>query len=74
MAEFEIAAEEIRTDLKAIRAELTSLRVDVAEIKGRLANIPTSFQLVFMLAAFAVATSIGATGLSLAVLRFSGAH
>jgi hypothetical protein len=68
---------EIRTDLKAIRTDLTDLKVEFAEmraeIRGRLTNIPTYFQIVFMLATFAVATFVGATGLALAVLRF-GVH
>ena len=80
----EAALAEIRAEFKAIHVELArfarleagmdQLRQDVAEIKGRLTNIPTSFQLVFMLAAFTVATFVGATGLSLAVLRLAGAH
>ena len=70
----ESIVEEIRAELKAMRGELTALRLDVAEIKGRLTNIPTTFQLVFMFAAFVVTTFAGATGLSLAVLRFGGPH
>jgi hypothetical protein len=65
---------EIRAELKAMRAEFTGLRVEVAEIKGRLTNIPTTFQIAFMLMTFTVATFIGATGLALAVLRLGGAH
>jgi len=57
-----------------VRKELQAIRVDLARIEGRLTNLPTTFQLVFMLAAFTVATCVGATGLSLAVLRLSGAH
>jgi hypothetical protein len=70
----EVTVDEIRKELQALRAEMTALRLDVAEIKGRLQNIPTTFQLVFMLAAFTVATFIRATGLALAVLRLGGAH
>ena len=72
MALLEIAVNEIRADLKAIREELASLKnvpLELAEIKGRLSNIPTSFQLVFILATFAVTTFIGAAGLSLAIIR-----
>jgi hypothetical protein len=61
--------DEVRADLKAIRSDLTKLPLDVAEMKGRISNIPTTFQLVFMFAAF-----VGATGLSLAVLKLAGAH
>lgn len=67
LARLETVGEEIRKELQAIR-------VDLARIDGRLQNIPTSFQIVFMLAAFTVATFIGATGLSLAILRLGGAH
>jgi len=64
----------LETDVDEIRKELQAIRVDLARIEGRLTNLPTTFQLVFMLAAFTVATFVGATGLSLAVLRLSGAH
>jgi hypothetical protein len=73
VAALEVAASEIRTELKAIREELANLKnvpIDLAEIKGRLSNIPTSFQIVFILAAFAVTSFVGATGLSLAIIRF----
>jgi hypothetical protein len=80
----EAAMAEIRAEFKAIHVELArfarleagmdQLRQDVAEIKGRLTNIPTSFQIAFMLATFTVAKFIGATGLSLAIVRFAGAH
>ena len=67
LARLEVTVDEIRKELQAIR-------VDLARIEGRLTNLPTTFQLVFMLAAFTVATFVGATGLSLAVLRLSGGH
>lgn len=60
--------------LARIEAAVDAIRLDLAEIKGRLANIPTTFQIVFMLATFTVATFIGATGLSLAVVRLAGSH
>jgi hypothetical protein len=73
VAELEAAVTEIRTELKAIRDDLADLKnvpLELAEIKGRLSNIPTSFQLVFILATFAVTSFVGATGLSLAIIRF----
>jgi hypothetical protein len=73
VAVLEVAVDEIRTDLKAIREELANLKnvpLELAEIKGRLSNIPTSFQLVFILATFAVTSFVGATGPSLAIIRF----
>ncbi len=77
MALLEVAVNEIRVELKAIREELANLKtvpIELAEIKGRLSNLPTTFQLVFMLATFTVATFVGATGLSLAVVRLAGVH
>ena len=72
MAFLEVAVNEIRSELKAIRGELANLKsvpLELAEIKGRLSNLPTTFQLVFMLATFVVAAFVGATGLSLAIVR-----
>jgi len=77
VALLEVAVNEIRVELKAIREELANLKtvpIELAEIKGRLSNLPTTFQLVFMLATFTVATFVGATGLSLAVVRLAGVH
>jgi hypothetical protein len=73
VAVLEAAVTEIRTELKAIREDLANLKnvpVELAEIKGRLSNLPTSFQLVFVLATFAVTSFLGATGLSLAIIKF----
>jgi hypothetical protein len=72
VALLEAAVDEIRTELKAIRGELANLKtvpLELAEIKGRLSNLPTTFHLVFMLATFVVAAFVGATGLSLAILK-----
>jgi hypothetical protein len=73
VAVLETAVAEIRIELKAIRADLANLQklpLDIAEIKGRLTNLPTTFHLVFMLATFALTSFVGATGLSLAILKF----
>jgi hypothetical protein len=59
----ELAVDEIRTELRGIR-------VDLAEIKGRLSNIPTTFQLVFMQAGLILAIFAGVFGfLKLAALH-----
>src|SRR5258708_6511490 len=71
LARLEIAIEDLRKEQQAFRLEFVEFR---AEMRGRLTNVPTTFQIAFMLATFTVATFIGATGLSLAVLRLSGAH
>ena len=59
----EAAVIEIRDELKAIRIEL-------ARMDGKLSNMPTTFQIVFILATFAITTFLGATGLSLAIPKF----
>ena len=69
--EFPKAIGELRKELQAFRLEFIEFR---AEMRGRLTNVPTTFQIAFMLATFTVATFIGATGLSLAILRLAGAH
>ena len=74
VALLEAAVMEIRTELKAIRADVASLRLEVAEIKGRLANMPTTFQLVYMQAAIVIAVFGGAVGSSFALLRFASGH
>jgi hypothetical protein len=73
VALLEVAVNEVRIELKAIRQELANLKnvpTELAEIKGRLSNLPTSFQLVFILATFAITTFVGPTGLSLAIIKF----
>jgi hypothetical protein len=63
------AIDELRKELQAFRLEFVEFR---AEMRGRLTNLPTSFQFAFMLAAFTVATFVGATGLALTVLKLGG--
>jgi len=36
----------IRGDVTALRGDVTKLGLDVAEIKGRLSNMPTTFQVL----------------------------
>ena len=64
----------VEASIEEIRKEIQAIRVDLARIDGKISNIPTTFQIAFMLAAFMVANFIGATALSLAILRFSGNH
>jgi hypothetical protein len=56
LARLEVAIDEIRKDLQAVRLDLT-------EIKGKISNVPTTFQLVFMQAALMLAIFAGAFGL-----------
>jgi uncharacterized coiled-coil protein SlyX len=63
LARVETAVDGIQKELQAIRIDLAEMR---AEMRGRLTNIPTTFQIAFMLATFTVATFIGATGSALA--------
>ncbi len=56
---------EIRSDLKALRTETNAVRIDLAEIKGRIdgidkrfAHIPTSLQLIGFAVAIIVASGL----------------
>ncbi|HTV89667.1 MAG TPA: hypothetical protein VME41_11685 [Stellaceae bacterium] len=70
--EFRLAR--LETAMDNVQRDLQALREAVARIDGKISNLPTTFQIVFMLAAFTVATFIGATALALAVLRLGTAH
>ena len=65
----EAAINELRKELQAFRLEFVEFR---AEMRGRLTNLPTNFQIAFMLAAFTVATVVGIPGLALTVLKLGG--
>ena len=70
LARLEAAVDEIRAELKAMRAEMTMLRLDVARIEGRLQNIPTTFQFVYMQGGFVLAIFAAA----FALLRYAPLH
>ena len=53
----------LETAIDDIRADPRAIRLDLAEIKGKLSNMPTTFQLVFMQAALVLAIFAGAFGL-----------
>ena len=53
-----------------IRRELREIRLDLAEIWGKLSNVPTTFQLVFMQSGLILAIFVAA----LAVLRLAPPH
>ena len=63
VATLEAAANDIRRDLQAIR-------LDLAEMKGKLSNMPTTFQLVFMQAGLILTIFAAAFGL----LKLSSIH
>jgi hypothetical protein len=69
LGRIELRLASIESELKHIpkAADYGALRADVAEIKGRLANMPTTLQLIVMLI---TTWSVGA-GLVFALLRFS---
>jgi hypothetical protein len=67
LAALEAAVTEIRADLKAIR-------LDLAELKGKLSNVPTTFQLVFMQGTIIIAVFAGAIGLSFALMKFASGY
>jgi hypothetical protein len=53
----------VEARLSALEAGQQAIRVDLAEIEGRLPNMPTSFQPVFILAAFVVTIFAASLGL-----------
>ncbi len=67
LAGLEVSVAEMRKDLQAIRLE-------IARIDGKISNLPTTFQLVFMQAGFILAVFVAAFGLSFALLRFAPPH
>ena len=67
LARLEVAVDEIRKELQAIR-------LDIARVDGKLSNLPTTFQLVFMQAGFILAAFAAAFGLSLALLKLTAPH
>ena len=63
LARVEVVVEEIRK-------ELQSIRVDLARIEGRLQNIPTTFQLIYMQGGFVLVIFAAA----FALLRYAPPH
>jgi hypothetical protein len=65
----------LETDVREIRLELQAIRVELAEIKGeirgKLSNLPTTFQLVFMQAGFILAAFAAAFGFAFALLKLA---
>lgn len=55
----------LEADSKEMKADVKTLVREVAEIKGRLANMPTTFQLV----SWFVGVSIGLTALVFTIAR-----
>jgi hypothetical protein len=53
----------LEDDMREIKADLWRLALDVAEIKGRVSNLPTAVQLMFMQAGLIIAIFAGAFGL-----------
>jgi hypothetical protein len=53
----------LEDDMHEIKGDLRRLALDVAEIKGRVLNLPTAVQLMFMQAGLIIAIFAGAFGL-----------
>ena len=53
----------VEARLARLESGMDAVRLDLAEIKGKLSNIPTTFQLVFILACFVVTIFAAAFGL-----------
>jgi len=51
----DLAALATRSEISELRGEMGQLRVDVAEIKGAMRNLPTTFHMIFMQSAFVLA-------------------
>jgi len=64
---FEIRLAALEAAVAEIRRELQEIRLDLREIKGKLSNVPTTFQLVFMQSGLILAIFVAA----LALLRFA---
>ncbi|HVB18291.1 MAG TPA: hypothetical protein VNF04_17305 [Stellaceae bacterium] len=64
----------VEARLAHLESAVDAIRLDLAEIKGKLSNMPTTFQLVFMQAAIIVTVFAGAIGLSFALLKFASGH
>ncbi len=59
----EVRVAALEAAIGEIRADVRAIRLDLAEVKGKLSNVPTTFQLVFMQAALILAIFAGAFGL-----------
>jgi len=64
----------VEARLARLEAGIDQIRPDLAKMDGKLSNVPTTFQLVFMQAAIIVAVFGGAIGLAFALLKFAGGH
>lgn len=51
----EARVKRLEDDSKEMRADLKAIRVDLAEIKGRMSAMPTTWQMVGLIVAMAVA-------------------
>lgn len=60
----------LETDLKEIKADLKALVKDAAEIKGRVSQIPTTFQVL----TWFVAVAIGLTALVFTIAKTVASH
>lgn len=71
LAALETAIREMQQELQAIRVELAEIK---GEIRGKLSNLPTTFQLIFMQAGFILAAFAAAFGLAFALLKLASPH
>jgi hypothetical protein len=53
--DMEARVKRLEDDSKEMRADLKAIRVDLAEIKGRMSAMPTTWQMVGLIVAMAVA-------------------
>lgn len=60
----------LESDVKELKADIKAMAKDVAEIKGRLSQMPTTFQML----TWFVGIALGLTGLVFTIARTVGAH
>ena len=70
----EALLEQLTVEVKQLAGDVKRLTIDVAEIKGRLSQIPTSFQLVSWVLSLNFGLTIGMSGLIYAIVRATLAH
>jgi hypothetical protein len=59
----EIRLRRVEEAIDSVQHDVQALRVDVARVDGKISNLPTTFQLVFILAAFVITIFAAAFGL-----------
>lgn len=59
----------LETDVSELKADMKAVRLDIAEIKGRVSNMPTTWQLVGLVIGMMLTVFALCFGLGFALLR-----